>query len=56
MEIDSDVVAAVAWWAAIAAGLGLLGASVSHDIERPNTALAAVSAPDTPPAEDPAAV
>lgn len=50
LEVDSDVIAAVAWWAAIAAGFGLLGASVSHEIaDRPPSTGAALSVPESIP-------
>ncbi|MEU2950917.1 hypothetical protein ACIOUE_07130 [Streptomyces xanthochromogenes] len=33
LDVDSDVVAAVGWWGAIAAGLVLLGGIVQQDAE-----------------------
>ncbi|MFC0843927.1 hypothetical protein ACFH04_09400 [Streptomyces noboritoensis] len=52
VKIDSDVVAALTWWAAILTGLGLLGASVSQELaDGQHHGRATLSVPDAAPAD-----
>lgn len=50
LRVDSDVVAALTWWAWIAAGLTLLGMSAQQDVNQDlNSNGLVVSVPDAAP-------